>query len=302
MSDVRRFRIGEEHAGRRLDHVVRSLIPELSGRRTRAIFEGREVSVEGRRARKGERARAGDTLVVHVPPRDAAKAEPGLVVDMRLERRDLIVVNKPAGQATCPTREHPDGSLAGALLARFPELANVGYDPREPGLVHRLDTETSGLLVVARHQDVFRALRNALVAGSFEKHYLAIVEGRLAEARGEIALALRSDRRRPERVEVGALAGAALRTTRYRVLEQHRDLSLVELQASRAFRHQVRAHLAAVGHPIVGDAVYGSGHVPALGGRHALHASYVACADARDVPAFRAEDSLPPDLAILLGR
>ncbi|HEX9620727.1 MAG TPA: RluA family pseudouridine synthase [Polyangiaceae bacterium] len=302
MSHVRRFRLGEDHAGRRLDHVVRALIPELSGRRARAIFEQHDVMVEGRRARKGEPARAGDTLVVRVPPRPSATAEADLPLDVRLERYDLIVVSKPAGQATCPTREHPEGSLAGALLARFPELSSVGEDRREPGLLHRLDTETSGLLVVARNQSAFTALRDALRGGLWQKRYLAIVEGRVVSAQGEIALALRNDRRRPERVEVGALEGVAPRTTRYRVLEQGAARTLLELEVARAFRHQVRAHLSAIGHPIVGDAVYGAGREPGLGARHALHASYVACSGARGVAAFVVETPLPAELAALLGR
>lgn len=230
--------------------------------------------------------------------------EHALALDVRLERPTLLVVHKPASQPTAPLRTDEGGTLVNALLARYPELAGIGHRAREPGLLHRLDTETSGLLVVARDRAAFDTLTRALRAGRLAKRYLAITATVDLPAEGVVDAPLGPDPTRRGRVRVVPdpdrdYARAA--ETRYRVLETTAALTLLELDVARAFRHQIRAHLAAIGAPLVGDALYGGAAWPGAGARHALHASYVAWAGDRTEASFEVNAALPDDMRRLLG-
>jgi 23S rRNA pseudouridine1911/1915/1917 synthase len=304
--------VAEHQAGWRLDRVLLSAEPELGRRRTKKLFGDGAVTCSGRRARGGDPARAGDELRAELED-DLAIPEPEAALDVRLELPELVVVNKPAGQPSAPLGPGEVGTLANALVARYPEMAGVGYRPREPGLVHRLDTQTSGLLVAARSSVQFKLLRDALTGGRLEKRYFAIVSDHGLPEEGVIDHALALDPRAPERVLLAEHASEdAYRrpaTTRYRVLERARGRLLLEVDAPQAMRHQIRAHLASVEHPIVGDHVYGGEAAPELGARHALHASYVACKGERaarsskeegTLPSFAVRAELPAELRALL--
>jgi 23S rRNA pseudouridine1911/1915/1917 synthase len=184
--------------------------------------------------------------------------------------------------------------VVNALIARYPEMCAVGWTEREPGLIHRLDTQTSGLLVAARNAESFRLLVGALRGGQLEKRYLALVLSANLPDEGLIDAALHPDPSRPGRVRVAADGGGYRRDahTSFRVLERGPRWALLEARASRAFRHQVRVHLASIGHPICGDALYGGDGDPRLGLRHALHASYIGCAVAGVTP-FAVTDEAP---------
>jgi 23S rRNA pseudouridine1911/1915/1917 synthase len=195
---------------------------------------------------------------------------------------------------TVPLARGERGTLAGALLARYPEMRGVGHKPREPGVLHRLDTRTSGLVVAARDTSTFERLLAGLNRGALVKKYLAVCEQAGLDASGVVDLPLCPDPDNYGRVIV-APPGTSYRqecVTRYRVLDSGPRFALVELDVSRAFRHQIRVHLAAIGHAIVGDREYGGADAPELGPRHALHASYVAWAG--DLTATFAVDSPAP--------
>jgi 23S rRNA pseudouridine1911/1915/1917 synthase len=184
-------------------------------------------------------------------------------------------------------------------------MQGVGYRAREPGIVHRLDIQTSGLVVAARSAASFAHLTRALELEALRKRYLAVVAAQGLPEVGEIARALAPDAVHPERVRVlepGDLTGyARQKTTRYRVLQRSARRALVEVEVGSAFRHQIRAHLAAIGHPILGDAVYGGEPVPELGARHALHASQITWAGDSNAAGFSVIEPLPPELSRLLG-
>jgi 23S rRNA pseudouridine1911/1915/1917 synthase len=298
------FAIGPEEAGQRLDKVVIAHVPGLGRRRAAELFARGRISVEGRRAQKGEPARPGDRVVVELGGPDRAQPEPDAPLDVVLESPDYVIVNKPAGQPSAPLSGEETGTLANALVARYPEMAEVGFSRREPGLLHRLDTETYGLLIAARSAGAFERLRRALAAGELDKRYLAVVSSEGLADSATIEHPLAQDRRHPERVLVCVsddVRGARRAMTRYRVLERGPRFALVEVSAPRAFRHQVRAHLASIDHAIAGDATYGGPEAPALGRRHALHASYVAWAGDDTLPAFTAEAPLPEEMRALLA-
>lgn len=298
MSAERSFTVQPEEAGERLDRFLVRRCPELGRRAAASLIERGLVRVGGRRASKGVRLQPGDEVHAPLDFGFAPASEPG-PLDVRLERADLVVVDKPAGQATAPLAPGETGTLTGALLARYPEMRGVGYREREPGIIHRLDTRTSGLVIAARNTPAFEVLRDALRAHRLDKRYLAIVEaaGLPDGARIELPLALDpAGSGRVLAVAPGA-NGATPCLSHVRVLERRGRFALVDVQASRAFRHQVRVHLAASGWPIAGDREYGGARREALAGRHALHASHVAWIGDERVPGFAVDSPLPADLA-----
>ena len=187
--------------------------------------------------------------------------------------------------------------------SRYPSLQGVGPNPLEPGLIHRLDNGTSGLLVVARLTPAFKTLKETLSQGQMVKEYLAVVEGNKLPDRGCVTLHLRPSRRNARRVVVTepTSPGARLASTQFQVVERLREFTLVEVQAKRALRHQIRAHLASLGCPLVNDELYGAKRLALLApGRHALHARRVAWSGNDTMPRFDVVAPLPLDLLGLL--
>ncbi|HEX7669193.1 MAG TPA: RluA family pseudouridine synthase [Polyangiaceae bacterium] len=300
------FVVAEDEAGLRVDRLVVRHAGELGRRGVAELFRRGLVRADGRVAKKGDRATAGRTVSVVRGDATPIRPETEAPLDVRLEREDLVVVRKPAGQPTAPIRLGETGTLAGALLGRYPELLGIGHQSREPGLLHRLDTQTSGLLVAARTVPVFEHLWRGLSEGRLEKRYLAVVESRDLPESGVIESHLAPDPGDPRRVapvsSMALIGRGRPSSTAWRRVRVSSRFALVDASAPHAYRHQVRVHLASIGHPIAGDTLYGG--VPAaeeLGARHALHASYVGWAGDEDVPAFAVEDPLPHDLAALLG-
>jgi 23S rRNA pseudouridine1911/1915/1917 synthase len=295
--------------GERLDKLV-ARKSGLSRAEVKRLFEEKRVRIGRNQASKGDVARAGGTVTVTLPdgPEGAVPEEaPATPLVVLLERADVVVVDKPAGQPTAPLRVGETGTLANALAGRYPEMAGFGASPREPGLIHRLDNDTSGVVVAARTKAAYDALVVALRDGKIHKQYLALchdLDGALPD-QGTIEIPLAphpKDRRRvlaclhPRDVERLSPREAV---THYSVQRRHGDLALVELKAPRALRHQIRAHLAAIRCPIVGDVLYGAPPQEGLD-RHALHASSVVWGGSAVVPAFAAVSPLPPELASLL--
>jgi 23S rRNA pseudouridine1911/1915/1917 synthase len=298
-----RFVVAPSEAGKRLDKIV-ALRLGLGRRRVAELFAQGAIEVQGRPTAKGGLARAGSSVTVNVPPGEGPLAEPGATLSVRLETDQLVVVDKPAGQPSAALRPGERGSLAGALLGHYPEMKHVGYGLREPGLIHRLDTGTSGLLVAARTEEAFLALREALKRGALSKRYLAIVAAGALDPDGEITSWLAPEHRGSARVVVAAssqgLRGARQATTRWHLVRTGGPWQLLEVTAPHAYRHQVRAHLAALGCPIAGDQLYGGQKLERLGLRHALHASYVAWAGDAMLPRFEVLSELPDELEQLL--
>lgn len=302
-------------AGQRLDRFLVEVTPGLSRARAKAILEGGQVRVDGRRVRKGDPLVEGSVVEVsgELPPQDFTPvASTDLTLVVRHEDADVVVIEKPAGVPTHPLRPDETGTVANALVARFPEMVGVGFHQREPGLLHRLDTDTSGLLLAARSATAFEALRAANAEEKLEKRYLALVEGRLA-GEGVVELPLIPHRKDPKRVEavtehvrVRAAVKPHPATTRWRVARELGEYTLVEVLLTRAFRHQVRAHLAAIGHPLVGDALYRGPALPpdvAQGfARHCLHASEIHFPHPRTGAPQRVVSPLPDDITGLIHR
>lgn len=260
--------IQEQEIGSRLDRVLCNRLT-LSRSQVKRLFEAGEVRRNGRRAGKGELVARGDRVELGAELREStAQPDPSVRLDIRYQDDHLVIVDKPPGMPSHPLRPGELGCAANGLLSLFPEMGGTGYDDRQPGLVNRLDNDTSGLLLAARSPEIFAALREALEASSIEKYYLALVTRPVRPQAIELSLA--PSPRHRSRVEVNALGRPAKSVVS--ACRGHGELFLVEVRASRAYRHQVRAHLAAIGAPILGDALYGG----AFGARHYLHAARLA--------------------------
>jgi 23S rRNA pseudouridine1911/1915/1917 synthase len=294
--------------GARLDKAAVALAEgKLSRASVKKAIEAGEVRVNGRHRAKGALVAKGDVITIEaeLDADGAAKAEPGAPLVVRFESKAVVVVDKPAGQPTAPLRAGEVGTLANALVAKYPELAGVGYSPREPGLLHRLDTDTSGLVVVARSADAFAELKDALKDGRIAKKYLLICTSDGLADDGTIAFPLASHPKDQRRVLACVHPRDVMRyaprpaETKFRVVKRSGGWALVEADVSKALRHQIRAHFAAIEHPLVGDVLYGGPKIEGLG-RHALHASHVKFAGDAEL-AFDVESALPEELARIVA-
>lgn len=243
----------------RVDKALARFYPDAGRRQLSALFADGAVRVNGRRASKGDRVAVGDTVELTREPvsGDALRPapDPDVPLTVLVEHSDLVAVAKPAGVASQPLRAGELATIANGIAFRFPECVAIGDDPRDGGLVHRLDIGTSGVIVAARTLDAYRALRAAFGAGMVVKHYLAICDGRPVARDCDAPLAQRGKRvvvdladglpAYTEIAEERASPGRAPEHTRVRCI------------ARTGRMHQVRAHLAHVGAPITGDTLYG---------------------------------------------
>jgi len=258
---VARFRVEPASAGARVDHAVIAALPGLTVNGARRLISEGRVRVDGRPARKGDRLAAGQLVEIEEaaaadPEAARVRPDPSLAIDVLYADEALVAIDKPARLPSHPLRAGELGTAANAIVARFPECAGASPDPREGGLVHRLDAETTGVLLAARRREVWPALRGALADPSCRKAYLAEVAGE-PPGPGAADAAIGRVGRRGGRVRVGGGRRPLAARTEWTVLERRDGAALVraELHAGRA--HQVRAHLAAAGFPILGDVVYG---------------------------------------------
>ena len=273
---VAELEIEEGDAGQRVDVVLARRVPELSRARAKRLIEEGVVRVGGRRVKKSYTVSVGDRVTLESLPGPVdfyAAPDPDLSLDILVENVGYVVVAKPAGVPSHPLKEGEVGTLAGALVAHYPEMRDVGYSKREPGILHRLDNDTSGVMLAARDQATFDALRQQLQAGEIEKRYLARCQG-IVPAPMIIDTPIANDPRDSRRVractdprEIKRL-GAQPATTEVLTSTPAEHGSLIEVRANHARRHQIRVHLASIGHPLLGDPLYG-GPSP---GHHLLHA------------------------------
>jgi 23S rRNA pseudouridine1911/1915/1917 synthase len=260
----------------RLDKAVARLFGVSRHRAMEWIAEGR-VRVDGRRAPKGAPVSPGARIAVERPPPEQPVPQPELPIRIVHADAHVVVADKPAGMPSHPLKPGEKGTAANALVGRFPELASVGPSPREGGLVHRLDTDTSGLLLAARTDAAHAHLRAQFASRTVEKGYLALVGGEL-HAGGEIALPLLHDPRDPRRMvaasdpEYAQQHGARPAVTAFAPRERRGGFTLLEVEIATGVMHQIRAHLSFIGHPLAGDALYGGPELPGLA-RHFLHAA-----------------------------
>jgi 23S rRNA pseudouridine1911/1915/1917 synthase len=305
------WQVPEHSTNVRLDAFVHRCLPQLSRREVEKSIAARLFRVNGKIAKKGLRLSAGDRLVFK-GPNDwlATRPLPDLQLDVPIVYEDsvLLALNKPAGMATHGFSGRDAKTLANFLLAKWPGLSEIGNSRWEPGLVHRLDRDTSGLVLVAKTQNAFDELRRQFRRREILKKYLALVLGQ-TPAEGVIEVPLMHDprdarRMRPAEDASGKPKQKAWRAvSRFRRVGQAAGTSLVEIEMETGVTHQIRVHLATIGHPIVADRLYGAGARRTFGlERHFLHASCLEFGHPDDGRRVRLSAELPADLQKVLAR
>ena len=295
------FPVPASLAGERVDRAV-ALLTGWSRADVAVLVEAGAVRIGGQPVAKSRRLVEGEEIEVEGEPEEDAPPRPE-PVEFRVVHadEDVVVVAKPAGLVVHPGAGHREGTLAGGLLHRYPEMAGVG-DPMRPGIVHRLDRDTSGLMVVARSPRAYEALVAALGARRVGRRYLALAWGRFDARRGTIDAPIGRSATRRTRMAVRE-AGKDARTG-YEVMTQyeHPVCALVECRLETGRTHQIRVHLAAIGHPVVGDGTYGGDRNPLRPGRPFLHAHALALTHPFTGERLEFSDPLPPELAAVLSR
>ncbi|HEV8340636.1 MAG TPA: RluA family pseudouridine synthase [bacterium] len=295
MTSHKRLAVDAAHDGARLDLFLASRLPSLSRSRLHDLIAAGAVRVGGEARKPASRVRRGQEIIVDIP--DAASPDPAaeaMSLDVRYEDDDVLVVNKPAGLPVHPGPGHAGGTLVNALLGRVPSLAGVGV-PLRPGIVHRLDKDTSGMLVVAKTEAALRALQAAIKAREVRREYLALVQGGVAAEDGMIEAPIARHPRHRRRMAV--VAGGRPAVTRYRVLERFAAATLVEASLQTGRTHQIRVHFAHLGHPVVGDPVYGGRGERWGMRRQALHAFRLTFTHPGTGARIAVEAPLPDDMA-----
>ena len=291
------LQVASELAGERLDRVLANL-PEVGSRAlaARMLAEG-EVLVDGRAARKSERLRGGETIEYELPPEQEPLAREERQLELVYEDEHLLVVDKPSGISVHPGAGRQSGTLANALIAYG---ARGGEAPERPGIVHRLDRDTSGLMVVASSEAAFLGLRRLVRRHEIEREYLALVRGRPRSRKGTIEAPIGRDRRRPTRrsLETDSPRAAVTHFELRELFERHALLG-VRLETGRT--HQIRVHLAAINLPVSGDPVYGVAHDLGLE-RQFLHACRLAFRHPVTEEEIELTSPLPADLERALAR
>jgi 23S rRNA pseudouridine1911/1915/1917 synthase len=298
--------VGNEHAGLRLDQFLAVALPRLSRTRLQRLIRDGHVRLAGRQPKPSLEVRAGDVVAVDEPAavRPALIPEP-VPLDIVYEDTDLLVVNKPPGMVVHPAAGHTAGTLVHALVHHVRDLSGLGGEGR-PGIVHRLDRGTSGLMVVAKHDAAHLSLARQFRDREVDKRYVALVWGVVHSGRRMDAAIGRDPSRRQRMSTRGRRAREAV--TRVTAARHLRGVSLLDVAIATGRTHQIRVHLSAIGHPVVGDALYGGvrrrlpAHLRALGRleRPFLHAARLAFAHPRDGRRFEFNSPLPADLQAVL--
>lgn len=279
--------------GVRLDKYLSERHPELSRTQVQRLIAQGHVTVNGHATKPGLRLNIGDKLKVIIPPTPPAKLVPeAMPLNIIYEDDDLLAVDKPAGLTVHPAPGHPSHTLVNAILSHFPHLADIG-DWLRPGVVHRLDKDTSGVMLVAKNSAAQADLAQQFKSHSVTKAYLVLVKGRLTPENGIIEAAIGRDPHSRKRMAV--VEGGKEARTEYRVIKYFRDYSLLEVMPETGRTHQIRVHLAAIGFPVVGDKVYGV-KVPFLS-RQFMHACRLGFKLPSSGEYVEFTSELPPDLA-----
>lgn len=301
--------VSSEDAGQRLDRFLAAHLADFSRTRIQSLLDHGHARLNGQPAKRSQRVEPGDTIVIEVPPPTPSSAQPEAIpLEILFADADLIVVNKPAGMVVHPAAGARSGTMVNALLHEFGargELSSIGGELR-PGIVHRLDRETSGALLVARNDKTHRALSDQFRDRKIEKTYVALLHGRLKDDAGRIELPVSRDLHRRVRMTTRRRDGRAARTD-WRVRMRLDGFTFVEADLHTGRTHQIRVHFSALGHPVAGDTLYGAPAQPKIGvttlpslGRNFLHASRLRFLHPTIGTPMDIHAPLPPELASYL--
>ncbi len=295
------FHVSPELAGQRVDQAVAEQQRELSRAYARRLIESGAITVSGRAVKPSHRLRGGETVRGEIPEPEPDRLEPEPIpLDVVHEDEHLVVVNKPAGLVVHPAAGHRTGTLVHGLLHHCGELSGIG-GVRRPGIVHRLDKDTSGLLVVAKSDRAHRGLAAQFAAHSVEREYLALVRGSPRAQRGSIDAPIGRHPGDRKKFSTRARRGREA-VTHWRIVERLAGFTLLGVRLETGRTHQIRVHLASAGLPVAGDPVYGGGRAAGALGlrRQALHAALLGFDHPVTGERVALRVSLPDDFAAVL--
>jgi 23S rRNA pseudouridine1911/1915/1917 synthase len=308
MTDRKKFIVPAEDAGQRLDRYLSAKLPELSRTRIQELIAEGRVLVDGAPAKSSHRTAAGEKIEVEILPRPPVEAvAEDIPIEILYEDDDLVAVNKPAGMVVHAGAGNARGTLVNALLHKLGKLSSAGGILR-PGIVHRLDRGTSGVLLVARNDRAHAVLAEQFRSRSVQKTYLALVQGSLPRETGTIGLPISRDPKRRTRMTAARREGREARTD-WRVLVGLDGFSLLEVDLHTGRTHQIRVHFSALRHPVVGDTLYGAAREVRVGkivlpplGRPFLHAARIGFTHPRTGERMELRAPLAPELLEWLHR
>lgn len=287
----------------RLDKFLVTRLPEFSRSRLQSFIKEERVIVDGQPARKtGQMLEGGEVVQVDIPPPQPSDLTPEAIpLDVVFENRDVLVVNKPAGMVVHPAAGHHSGTLVHAALAHAPDIEGVGGE-RRPGVVHRLDKNTSGLIFLAKNDFAHRWLQDQFRSRQVEKTYLALVDGAPPTPRGRIEAAIGRDTRQHQIMTVLPSGKGRAATTEYYTRQSFPHHTFLEVHPITGRTHQIRVHLAFLGCPVVADTVYGRRRPSLPIERHFLHASRLVIRLPGQTEPRTFEAPLPPELVDILDK
>lgn len=259
------FVAAEADGGERLDVYVSS-VADISRARAQALIDDGAVTVNGAAAPKRTKLKCGDSVRVNLPPpQDLSAAPQNIPIEVVYEDDDLLVVNKPQGMVVHPAPGNPDGTLVNALLYYLGDRLSTINGVLRPGIVHRIDKDTAGLLIVAKNDVAHASLASQIEKHSFTRCYEAVIRGHLKEENGTVNAPIA--RHRTDRKRMAVVAGGRNAVTHYSLIAEYKGFSHVRLRLETGRTHQIRVHMAHIGHPVAGDPVYGGGTIPNLSGQ-----------------------------------
>jgi 23S rRNA pseudouridine1911/1915/1917 synthase len=292
-----------EERGLRCDVWLERCLPDLSRSRIQALIKAGHVTVRSQPVKPHAKVLAGMVATVEIPPPVPASVQgEDIPLDILHEDADVIVVNKPPGLVVHPAAGHAAGTLVNALLYHCHDLAGVGGETR-PGIVHRLDRDTSGVMVVAKSDQALNSLTTQFSHGKVLKEYLALVRGLPAPTVGTVETLIGRSRHDRKKMSATPAAGRAA-VTHYRLMEAFPGVSLLRVRIETGRTHQIRVHMAHIGHPVIGDPQYGGRRTAAAvwADRQMLHAERLVFTHPRSGATMEFRAPLPPDMTQLLAQ
>lgn len=298
MSTVHNHIVQTDHAGQRLDVWLHSLHPDISRARLQQWIRTAQVKVNQSGQKPGYIIREGDQVHVEPPPAVPVELTPEEIpLSILYEDNDILVLDKPAGLVVHPAPGHAGGTLVNALLHHCQDLAGIGGELR-PGIVHRLDKDTSGVMVVAKNEQAMQGLSHSFKSRHVHKHYLALVRGQVTPETGRIETLIGRDPHHRKRMSAKVQRGRKA-ITNYRIRESFTEATLLDIEIETGRTHQIRVHMAHIGHPILGDSEYGRARAPAGNSRverQMLHAACLALLHPRTGLPLEFTAPLPADM------
>jgi len=296
------FYIGEEMQGTRLDVVLSFSIPEISRSFVQKLIEEGRTEIDGKVCTsKKEKLKAGQVVAITVPPAEELSAEPqNIPIEIVYEDDDVIVVNKPKGMVVHPAPGNPDGTLVNALLYHCSGRLSTINGVVRPGIVHRIDKDTSGLLMIAKNDTAHSCLAKQLEEHSITRHYRAIVYHNFMEDEGRIEAPIGRDPK--NRLRQAVVSNGRRAVTNYKVLERFGNFTYVEARLETGRTHQIRVHMSHIKHPLLGDAVYGPKSNNLGAKSQMLHAKTLGFVHPTTGEYMEFNSELPPEFEAILDK